>query len=308
MLLAVLFRTPAAWLHAKLRIPIPAAVGLVVLFTLAAIIGVFWLHGGKIGQQVTELREQLPRAVEQVEARLRQTNWGQKVVDEVPAPDELVPDAQAVVKQASGVLSGTLAVLTNSLVVLFLGVVFALGPQSYLSGMVRLVPLARRNRAREIVLQLGSTLRWWLLGRLISMMVIGVLTGIGLSLLGMPLAIALALLAALLSFIPNIGPILALVPAVLLGFLDSPTQALYVALLYIGVQIVETYVLAPFIDRKTIYLPPALTVLAQLAMAVFAGLLGVALATPILAVAVVLVRTLYVEDVLGDQARSDAAT
>ncbi len=184
--------------------------------------------------------------------------------------------------------------------ILFLGIVFALGPATYLAGVVRLVPIARRDRAREILRRLGSTLRWWLFGRLISMVVIGVLTGIGLSLLGVPLAIVLALLAALLSFILNIGPILAAVPAVLLGFLQSPAQALYVGLLYLGVQIVETYVLAPFIDRKTIYLPPALTVLAQLTMAVFAGLLGVALATPILAIGVVLVRAVYVEDVLGD--------
>ncbi|MBA3443678.1 MAG: AI-2E family transporter [Gemmatimonadales bacterium] len=307
VLLAVLFRTPAEWLHSRLGIPVTAAVGLVVVLTLGALIGAFWLHGGKIGEQVTELRKQLPQAAAQIKSRLQQTSWGQKLVEEVPAPEELLPDAQGAVERATGVLSGTLAVLTNGLVILFLGVVFALGPQPYLSGIVRLVPIARRDRAREVLRQLGSTLRWWLFGRLISMTVIGLLTGIGLSLLGVPLAIALALFAALLSFIPNVGPILALVPAVLLGFLDSPTRALHVGLLYIGVQIVETYVLAPFIDKKTIYLPPALTVLAQLAMAVFAGLLGVALATPILAVTVVLVRSLYVEEVLGDQASTSSA-
>ena len=306
VLLAVLFRTPAEWLHARLRIPVTAAVGIVVLLALGALIGAFWLHGQEVGAQITELRDQLPRAVDQIEARLKQTSWGQKLVDEIPAPEELMPDAQGAVEQATGVLSGTVSLLTNALVILFLGVVFALGPQPYRSGMVRLVPIPGRDRARDVLGKIGSTLRWWLFGRLISMTVIGVLTGIGLSLLGVPLAVALALLAALLSFIPNVGPILALLPAVLLGFMDSPTRALYVALLYIGVQIVETYVLAPFIDRKTIYLPPALTVLAQLAMAVFAGLLGVALATPILAVTVVLVRSLYVEDVLGDQSPTNA--
>ena len=83
--------------------------------------------------------------------------------------------------------------------------------------------------------------------------------------------------------------------------------ALTVAGLYVAVQFVESYILAPLVDRKTIYLPPALTVLAQLAMALVAGLFGVALATPLLAVVVVLVRTLYVEDGLGDRVESGSS-
>lgn len=132
------------------------------------------------------------------------------------------------------------------------------------------------------------------------MAVIGILTAVGLALLDIPLAVVLALIAALLSFIPNIGPVLSAAPAVLLGLVESPQKALAVAGLYLGIQFVESYILAPIVDRKTIYLPPALTVVTQLTMALVAGLLGVALATPLLAMVVVLVRTLYVEDVLGD--------
>ena len=115
----------------------------------------------------------------------------------------------------------------------------------------------------------------------------------------MPLAFVLGLIAALLSFIPNIGPILSAVPAVLLALVQGPRVALWVVALYVGVQIVESYVLDPVIDRKTVYLPPALTILAQLVFALFAGILGLALATPLTAALMVLVTMLYVQDILG---------
>jgi predicted PurR-regulated permease PerM len=147
--------------------------------------------------------------------------------------------------------------------------------------------------------RLADTLWWWLLGRVASMTFIGVVTGIGLWLLDVPLAFVLGLLASLLSFIPNIGPILSAIPAILLAWVAGPEKALWVTGLYVGVQVVESFVLDPFIDRKTVYLPPAFTVFAQLVLALLGGLLGVALATPLAAAMVVLVAMLYVQDVLG---------
>lgn len=146
---------------------------------------------------------------------------------------------------------------------------------------------------------LADTLWWWLVGRLISMAVIGVSTWIGLMLLGVPLAFLLGLLAALLTFIPNVGPILAAAPAILLALVQGPRQALWVLGLSVGIQVVETYLLEPIVDPKTIALPPAVTMLAPLSMAVFAGILGNALATPLVAALVVLVTMLYVQDTLG---------
>lgn len=130
------------------------------------------------------------------------------------------------------------------------------------------------------------------------MAIIGACTAVGLWALGVPLALTLALLAAALTFVPNFGPILAAVPAVLLGLLESPTKALYVVLLYVGVQTVESYVLTPLIQKRTVSAPPALTILAQVLLGVLVGGLGVVLATPLTAVALVLARELYVRDVL----------
>jgi predicted PurR-regulated permease PerM len=119
-------------------------------------------------------------------------------------------------------------------------------------------------------------------------------------LLGIPLAFSLGVLASLLTFIPNIGPVLAALPALLLAFVDSPTRALYVALLYLGVQAVESYGITPFIERETVSLPPAVTLATQLALGLLAGFAGVIVAAPLAAVGVVLVQTFYIQDVLGD--------
>jgi predicted PurR-regulated permease PerM len=119
--------------------------------------------------------------------------------------------------------------------------------------------------------------------------------------MGVPLALTLGLIAGLLSFIPNFGPILSAVPAILLAFIHSPISAVYVACLFVGVQVVESNVVTPFIERKTVELAPALTIVFQLILGVLIGGLGLVLATPLLAVIVVLVKTVYFEDVLGDK-------
>ena len=133
------------------------------------------------------------------------------------------------------------------------------------------------------------------------MIFIGLLTWIGLSIIGVPLALTLGLIAGLLSFIPNFGPIISALPALLLAFIDSPITAVYVLGLYIGVQLIESNIVTPLIERETVELPPALTIVFQLALAALVGGLGLVLATPLLAVIMVLVQMVYIEDVLDDR-------
>ncbi len=133
------------------------------------------------------------------------------------------------------------------------------------------------------------------------MLFIGVLTWIGLSVIGVPLALTLGLIAGLFSFVPNFGPILSAVPAILLAFVDSPTSALYVLILFVVVQLIESNLVTPLIERRTVELPPVLTIFAQLALTILVGAVGLILATPILAVVMVLVQTIYIQDVLGDK-------
>lgn len=299
VLFALFLRTPASWLSHRTPLPVWASLVLVIVALLVVIGGAFALQGPAIADEVRALRDRLPEAASELRERLARYEWGQRALDQVPDVTESLPSGEGAVSRVTGVASTTFAMLANFVIILFLGLVFAGGPRPYVEGLVILVPPSRQPRAREVLAALGETLRWWLLGRLISMAVVGVLTGIGLWLLDIPLAFVLALLAALLTFIPNLGPILSAIPAILLGLSESPQTALYVALLYAGVQAIESWIVDPIIDKKTVYLPPALVVLTQLTLALAAGLLGVALATPLIAAGVVLVKMLYVDDVLG---------
>ena len=173
-------------------------------------------------------------------------------------------------------------------------------PRFYVRGFLRLFPENRRQRALEILKEIVDTLGWWLIGKFASMLFIGITTWIGLYFLGVPLSLSLGLIAGLLAFIPNFGPILSVIPAVLLAFIESPIKAVYVLALYIGVQVVESNIVTPYIERRTIELPPVLTISAQLALGILLGGIGLVLATPLLAATMVLVQTIYIEDVLGE--------
>jgi len=136
-----------------------------------------------------------------------------------------------------------------------------------------------------------------------AMSVVGVLTWLGLWLVGVPLAPILGLIAALLAFIPNIGPIIAAVPAVLLALSDGPTMALQVVGVYVAVQALESYAITPLIQQERVSLPPALIISTQLLMGVLFGVLGLALATPMAALGLTIIREAYVGRYLAGEAR-----
>jgi predicted PurR-regulated permease PerM len=138
-------------------------------------------------------------------------------------------------------------------------------------------------------------LRKWLVTQLIAMVTLGVVTTVALLLLHVKAAFALGLLSGLFEFIPTVGPIISALPAIAMGFLDSPEKALWVTLVFIGVHFMESHVLIPLLMKGGIDLPPALTILTQALMALLFGLLGLMCAVPLLAATVVAVKMLYVE-------------
>lgn len=301
VLIAVFFRGTANALSSRTSLTRGWSLALVVVGVLALATATVWLMAPQVSEQATALSEELPKAVEGFRDKLGDNKWGRKAIDEMPSADSLLENKESWAKRSLGVLSSTLGTLANIYVVLFIGIFITAEPNVYRQGIVMLFPLPRRGRAGEVVDTLGSTLYKWLLGKLFSMLLVGVLTGLGLWLLGIPMALVLALIAALLSFIPNFGPILALIPAVLIGLLEGPSQALYVILLYVGIQFVESNLITPLVQKKMVQIPPALIIVAQLLLGVFSGTIGLILATPIMVAVIVLVKMLYVRDVLGDE-------
>lgn len=281
--------------------------GLSVLLVSSLLIGVLalsiWMLAPSVADQIRNLRVQLPIAVQDVSNFISNYSWGKLILEQLPTTDELIEKVNTsnVLARVGGFFSSTVAVITNIALMLLLAIYLAVEPRTYIRGFTKLFPKDKRTRVREILFEIGESLQWWLVGKGASMLFIGILTWIGLSIIGVPLALTLGLIAGLLSFIPNFGPILSAVPAILLAFIDSPIKALYVLILFIIVQLIESNVATPMIERRTVELPPVLTIISQLALAILFGAVGLIIATPILAVAMVLVQSLYIQDVLGDR-------
>jgi predicted PurR-regulated permease PerM len=273
------------------------SLGLVVLIAITA-----WLVTGRIGTQVAELRLQLPQAVQNVRGYLGQYEWVRNFLDNLPTlNDWLARRGGTVVSQLTGLASTTAGVAVNILIVGILGLYLASQPSLYSRGLKHLLPLGYRERAGEVLRVIDEALRRWLVGRFALMLINGALTAMGLKLLGIPLAMTLGLLAGLLNFVPNFGPWIAAIPAVLIAFLQGPQQALYVAVLYLVLQSVDGYLLTPLVDRKSVELPPVLTITAQVVLGLAFGFIGILLASPLTAVALILIKMLYIEDLLGDR-------
>ena len=300
--IAVLLRAPADWLAGRTGWSEGATLSLVIFLLVALLAVGGFFFGRTVVNQSWQLTQQLPKVVEKVRERLRQTEYGKELAKATEAP---TPEASAqVVGKGLRLVGSTFAAVGSLVVVLFIGIFLAWQPSAYRSGFVRLFPERRRKRMREVLNAIGYVLQRWLVGQVVLMTIVGVLTWIGLHLLGVPYALPLALFAALAEFVPYIGPIVAGIPAVLVALAESPELAIWVAGLYIVIQSVESYLLTPLIQQRAVYLPPALLLFSQVILGVTAGPLGVIVATPLAAAGMVAVNKLYVEDVLGDGGRS----
>lgn len=297
LLFSLFLRGGADWVSRQFGLS-PGWALLAFITTIVAgfvLIGVF--AAPVIADQADQLSQQVPRAAMSLRERIERHAWSRSLLEQVK-PERLLSAGGAIAGPATSAVAATFGAVGNLALIGIIGLFLALDPTTYARGLRALFPPAKRSRADEVMLEVSRTLRGWLLAQFLSMSVIGALTAAGLWLLGLPLAVALGLIAALLTFIPNLGPIMAAAPAVLLGLADSPVLALWVGLLYIGVQIIEGNVATPLIQQHTIALPPALTIAAQLLLGVLFGLLGLALAVPLTAAAITLTRMLYVEGYL----------
>ncbi|HEX6335048.1 MAG TPA: AI-2E family transporter [Flavisolibacter sp.] len=291
VLIAVYFRTLAAFIARKTKIREGASLAISILASIIIMLLLFWMMGAKVVQQFTELRETLPGMVDNFKAKLGQSMMGRKVVEYLSSPDTQ-RNAQAI---AQTFFRSTFGIIGDLYVVLFLGVFFTVSPRIYKNGIVQMVPPSGRDKATDVMGRVGVNLQKWLMGQLFAMIVVFILTASGLLIIGVPMWLVLAILAGLLNFIPNFGPLIALIPAVLVGLLQSPMTALWIAILYISVQIAESNFITPMIQQRLINIPPALIILAQLLIAPLTGGWGLVLATPLMVIIIVMVQELYVK-------------
>ena len=270
-----------------------AALLLLLLLMLGA--GSYFLATGVV-EQARQFFGDLPRYSEAVANFVKRQPGGDAIAAEFSGIDSETMGAAASVSGMK-LLYGVI----DLVVIVFIGVYLAIQPDLYTSGVAALFPKDKRSRALEVLGQAGTMLFWWLVGRLASMAIVGILVGVGLWILGVPLALALGVWSGLIAFIPNIGPILSTGATAIVALeAGGPWLLLYSVLLHIGVQIVESYLITPLIQRMAIAMPPALTLSAQAVIGTLFGVIGLALATPLVALTTLLLRQLYIGDYLGD--------
>lgn len=302
-LLAIFLRGLAEILGRFIKVSEGWLVLIVSILLVAILAGAITFLAPDVADQVRDLRVQLPQSASNAASYISQFGWGRTILDQLPSVEDVRQkiDLSSLLSGVGGFFSSTVGAVGNFFIVILLAIYLASEPRFYVRGLIKLFPKRRRHRATQVIGAVGETLRWWLIGKVASMIFIGLLTWVGLSIIGVPLALTLGLIAGLLSFIPNFGPIISALPALLLAFVASPITAVYVLGLYVGVQLVESNIVTPLIERETVELPPALTIVFQLALAVMVGGLGLVLATPLLAVIMVLVQMVYIQDMLGDK-------
>ena len=283
--------------HSSFSYPACLAFALLGLASIFAIAGL--IIGPAVADQSANLSQALPQAYGKLLDEVMRLPGGKSVVTGVRQAVHASQgnNVHSAIKFAGLTIHGFGGVIFAVVI----GVFFAIDPKLYRNGFLALIPSSRRARGAEVLDELGFTLWWWLMGQLATMATVGILIGVGLTLLGVPLSGTLGLLAAILSFIPSLGPLISVIPAIMLGLTISPMMGLWVALLYLGVQTLESNVITPVIQRRAISLPPAFVLASELLMGLLLGGAGLAFATPLAAVILVLVNMLYIEDYLKEK-------
>lgn len=269
-----------------------------VVAVSTAVLIAFVAAGYLFGKQLAEQAYALWQAID--------TAWGKfmEVLGSFPIGQTLMEnmktgtDGDAVAQVAKGTI-GVFGAVADTMLVVFLALYFAADPRSYRRGLLWLIPPSARDQVAGALDAAGRALRKWLLGQLAAMTAVGLLTGIGLWAIGVPLAIPLAILAGVLDFVPVVGPIVAAIPGVLVAFAQEPRLGLYALGVYLAVQFVEGNIIMPMAEKWAVAVPPALSLLAIVAFGVLFGLIGVLFAMPLLVVSIVLVKKLYAEPVNG---------
>ncbi len=282
----------------------PYAILLSISSLFAVLILFVWIIVPPFIQQFQELALLVPKGIEKLNSwiDLLSQRLDPQLIDLLPDTEELSRQLQPLIRQFLGgglsIFYTSLGVLLSILLLLAITLMLLADPKPYRRGFIRLFPNFYRRRVDEILELCSQALQGWLVGILFNMMVIGVLSFIGLLLLGIPLALSQAMLAGILTFIPNIGPTLSVIPPMAIALLEAPLKPLAVLLLYIFIQQLESNVLTPLVMAQQVSLLPAITLLSQVFFATFFGFLGLFLSLPLTVVGQIWFKEVIIKDIL----------
>ena len=234
-LIALFFHGFAQLIKRKLHLNKNASLLLSIISTFVILTVVFWFMGAKVQQQVTEISKNLPAIIDNAKRQLATTPIGQKFLEK-NSSDDMYNTAYGFV---SKFFNSTFGVFTDIYIVLFLGLFFTVAPKNYINGFLMLIPKRAQPKAQFTIDKIGFQLTKWLKGQIIAMVIVAILKGIALTALGVPMAVTLALIAGILNFIPNFGPLISMFPAILITLTQGINKAIIVTIVYLIIQIFE---------------------------------------------------------------------
>jgi predicted PurR-regulated permease PerM len=306
-LIAVLLRALADPIRRRTPLGDGWSVGAALVGVALLVVLVTWFVGGQISRQMTQLGETLPAAWLAAQRELMLYDAGRWLRDRVQKGAALDGVSLGPLAGRIGHVAGLgLEALAETLIVIVAGVYFAVQPRLYRDNLLKLAPLSVRPAITETFEDANIALKRWLLGTGAAMLVMGVLTAIGASLLGLPVPLALGILSGLAEFVPIIGAAVSALPGLLLAATLGPDTILWTLLFYVGAHQFESQIVIPLIQRKVVSAPPALTLFSILGFSLLFGPLGIVFATPLLVVLLVVVRRLYLHEPAVDAQGSAA--
>lgn len=290
-LIALYFFGLADMLQRKIHCSSKVAVILSVAINIVLITAIIWFVGATIQAQISELSETLPATIQSVKEYIGSSAIGRSLLQQFNATG----DSTKTLDILNRFFSSTFGVLSDLYIIFLLAIFFMAAPSVYKKGMVKLLPTKAKEKGAKIILRINTLLKGWLKVQLIGMVFIGIATAIGLMIVGIPMVLTLALLAAIFNFIPNFGMLLALIPAVLIGLTHGIGTALIIVCIYTFIQFLQNAIQQPLVQTKMINIPPALSITSQIALGLLVGFWGILLATPVLIILIVLLEDLYIK-------------
>jgi predicted PurR-regulated permease PerM len=287
---AILLNAAVVWVCARTRLKHEFSY-LLVLFVIIAVIGIgSWLLIPRVVLQLGQLGAAVPEGMENAQKWLNGSATG-----------------RVFTSHSSTLFNGIASSISHfgfeavdALIALAIAVIlsayFAANPTEYEEGILRLIPPDRRRGTSRVFRDVASTMGWWMIGQLVPMTVLGIVSIVGLLIIGVPLAFTLGLFTGIMIFIPFVGAMIAFVVTTLVAISSDPSKVPLIAVVFIIIHILEGYILTPLVQKRAVHLPPALTILSQVLMTTLFGFLGLVLATPIAAGGLVLVKRIYLDE------------
>lgn len=249
-----------------------------------------WFMGSKMQDQISVLSDSLPNTITAAKVKMDETHTGRKILTYLSGDN-----SEKLFSTAQQFFSTSFGVMGNLYVIILLAIFFTANPSIYKDGIIMLVPPKNKPLARVAIDRISTALKGWLKGTMLSMVLITLMIATGLTVMGIPGAMVLAMFTGMLKLIPNFGSMAAMIPGVLLALTVSTNTAIIVALIYVISQTIVSNIVTPLIQKRMINLPPALTIISQVIMGTLSGALGIILAVPLLAILIILVDELYVK-------------